>query len=260
MTSFKNGGLEIQILKSRSELGEAAASSVASYIRKILDGQQQVNMVFAAAPSQLEFLFQLSRKRDLDWTRINAFHMDEYVGLDVSDARSFAFFLQSHFFKSLPLGSVHFIHGKTKDPLQSCLDYIELIKKYPTDIVCMGIGENGHIAFNEPNQSNFRDEQLVKLVNLDQASRAQQVNDGCFNVLDEVPTQAITMTIPTLLSSRYIFCMVPGERKSTAVFNALYGPVSEACPASVLRTHPQARLFLDDKSSSLVTSENHWQN
>lgn len=244
--------VEVRMHNDRREAGRDAAFMVAARISQLLSEQPQVNIIFAAAPSQNEFLSCLTKCEYIAWNKINAFQLDEYLGLPVGDANSFSHYLDQHLFSHVALRSVHFIGSQWADPAQACLQYAQLLHAFPPDVVCLGIGENGHLAFNDPAVANFQDPLSVKLVELDQVSRAQQVHDGCFASLDLVPTHALTLTIPALLAGRFLFCVVPGASKAKAVYNTLWGPVSTDCPASILRSHNQAILYLDTQSSLLL--------
>lgn len=233
-------------------MGSQAAGDVADCMLTLLKNQVEINVIFAAAPSQIEFLEALS-SHDLPWGQINAFHMDEYVGLDDYAPQGFGNFLKQRLFSRLPLRSVHYLDGNASDPLLECKRYASLLALYPTDIVCMGIGENGHIAFNDPPVANFNDPLSVKPVILDLSCREQQVNDGCFTHLENVPERALTLTIPALMRSSFVFAMVPGKSKANAVNQTLYGPVKESCPASILRQHLHAQLYLDKDSANLLS-------
>ena len=246
--------LKVEIYPDRPAMGKAAAEMAAKKIIQLLGEQDSVNIIFAAAPSQNEFLATLIDQIGIDWTRINAFHMDEYIGLQDGHDALFSSFLNRKIFEHLPLRSVNYINGNAPDAVIECKRYADLLAKNPPDIVCMGIGENGHIAFNDPHVADFNDPQTVKIVDLDHECRAQQVNDGCFPQLNDVPTNAITLTIPALLSGKYIYCMVPGKNKAKAVDGTLSGLVNEQCPATILRTHPNAVLFLDNDSSALFNN------
>ena len=241
----------VHIFDSRESLGEAAAKAVADTIQKLLATQPTLNMVFAAAPSQNEFLAALI-KQSPDWGRINAFHMDEYLGLGPEAPQSFGYYLNTHLFRHVPFKNVYLMNGLAADPQAECERYAGLLKKHPTDILCLGIGENNHLAFNDPPVADFKDAAGVKIVTLDADCRQQQVNDGCFPTLGAVPTQALTITIPALMAARYSFAMVPGERKARAVANTFDQPVTERYPSTVLRQHPAVRLFLDRDSSKLL--------
>jgi glucosamine-6-phosphate deaminase len=245
---FKTDKLQIKIYTDRAEMGEAAASEVIKKLNELLASQEFVNVIFAAAPSQNEFLAALTNST-LDWSRVRAFHMDEYIGLSADAPQGFGNFLQAKVFGKLPFAAIHFLNGNAAAPEDECKRYAALLQEYPVDIVCMGIGENGHIAFNDPPVADFNDEQLVKIVELDQACRQQQVNDGCFATIDEVPTNAITLTIPALMTARYIYCMVPGPTKAQAVYNTLNQDIIEQYPSTVLRRHDNAILYLDGLSS-----------
>ena len=247
-------GFNLQVLKyaDRATMGKAAAEMVSQKINELLNQQQFVNMIFAAAPSQNEFLSALIQNKTIEWQRINAFHMDEYIGLPENDQRTFASFLKEKIFGKLPFNTINYIHGTATDPDAECNRYAELLSKYPTDIVCMGIGENGHVAFNDPHVADFNDPVKVKIVSLDEECRQQQVNDKCFDLLDEVPTHAITLTIPALMAGKYIYCMVPGEKKAKAVFSTLNAEINEKCPATILRRHENALLFIDKDSGAFL--------
>lgn len=242
--------LTIKRLKSPMELGACSAADVANYLRTLLEKQDEVNMIFAAAPSQNEFLKALRSSPDIEWERVNAFHMDEYIGLPPEAPQKFGTYLREHIMGCVPFQSVHYLDGSAQDITAECQRYTALLRQFPVDIVCMGIGENGHIAFNDPHTALFRDPAAVKPVTLDLTCRNQQVHDGCFSSTDEVPTQAITLTIPSLFAGRYLFCIVPGKAKAAAVKNTVEGMVSEACPASILRRHPNAVLYIDEDSAS----------
>lgn len=243
------GKLQVKIYNTRTEMGKAAAADVIDQINQLLSKQSFVNIIFAAAPSQNEFLAALTESA-VEWNRVRAFHMDEYIGLNDEAPQRFGNFLYQHIFSKLPFSAFHYINGNATDEEEECKRYAALLKKYPVDIVCMGIGENGHLAFNDPPVADFQDEQQVKVVELEEACRRQQVNDKCFSTIEEVPVKAITLTIPALLLAKYIYCMVPGPTKATAVYNTLNQEIIEQYPSTILRTHPKAILYLDEQSSS----------
>ena len=244
--------LKVRVYATTDEMGAAAAKDTAAAIRDLLAVKEEVNIIFAAAPSQVAFLGHLSRERGIDWTRVEAFHMDEYVGLDGKAPQSFGNFLKEHIFGLLPFRAVHYINGCASDTEAECARYSALLRAHPVDIVCLGIGENGHIAFNDPGVADFNDPADVKKVALDATCRQQQVNEKCFPTLDDVPTHALTLTVPALLRAGRMFCVVPFPGKASAVRNALKGPVSENCPASILRTKDAACLYLNSESASLL--------
>ncbi|GAB6926178.1 glucosamine-6-phosphate deaminase [Paenibacillus sp. JCM 10914] len=237
----------IQVYQDRASLGEAAASQVAGRIKELLSGQDRVRMIFAAAPSQNEFLRALIRDEEIDWQRIDAFHMDEYIGLPEEAPQRFGLFLKNGLFDHVRPGAVHYM-DTTNTAVAECERYAALLNEAPVDIVCMGIGENGHIAFNDPPVADFTDPLAMKIVELDEACRQQQVNDGCFETLDDVPREALTLTIPTLLSGQYLYCMVPGPAKCQAVTDTIMGNIHTECPASILRTHANCTLYVDVES------------
>lgn len=245
---FKVDELTVKVYSDRSAMGVAAAEIVAERINDLLNRQAYINMIFAAAPSQSEFLASLIERQEIDWRRINAFHMDEYTGLPKGHPALFSSFLGRHLFDRVSFHSVSYIGLDIISPAGECARYSGLLSQYPADIVCMGIGENGHIAFNDPHVADFNDPLKVKVVDLDMSCRQQQVNDGCFAQIDEVPTHAITLTIPALMEAKYLYCMVPGGNKAKAASAALNKEISEHCPASILRRHPDAILFLDRDS------------
>lgn len=246
---MKVDNLKIEIFETRKEMGENAAKMVADKIREMQETKEYINIIFASAPSQNEFLAALSEEKGISWKQINAFHMDEYVGLPADASQNFGNFLKVKLFDKIPLNSIFYIDGNATDIDLECKRYEGLLNEYPTDIVCMGIGENGHIAFNDPHVADFNDPDLVKKVALDIASRQQQVNDKCFDSLDEVPEDAITLTIPALLKADFAYCMVPGENKAQAVYNTLNEEIEVAFPSTILRKHPNTILFIDNDSS-----------
>lgn len=204
-------------------------------------------MIFAAAPSQNEFLETLTAAEGIDWSRVVAFHMDEYIGLPVGAPQRFSQFLKEKLFDIVQPGEVHLIRSENTIEAE-CARYAALVNETPIDIVCLGIGENGHIAFNDPPVANFADTETIKPVELDAACRTQQVNDGCFPDFGSVPTHALTLTIPALMSARHLYCMVPGETKRQAVRETLHASISTACPATILRTHDHCTLYVDRDS------------
>lgn len=243
------GKLRVRIFENRRDLGAYAASEAAAALRQLLQQKQEVNLIFAAAPSQSEFLEALCQEPDIDWTSVNAFHMDEYVGLSIGQAGSFTNFLNQAAFDRLPFKNVYRLNGAA-DPKEECARYAALLREHPIDAVFMGVGENGHIAFNDPPVADFHDSTAIKVVTLDDTCRMQQVHDKCFPTFDDVPKQAFTLTVPTLLSAGRLFCMVPAATKASAVARMLTGPINESCPASILRTHDNATLYLDPDSAA----------
>ena len=238
--------MNTEILATRLEMGGAAARAATAFLRHALSQQDTVRAIFAAAPSQNEMLAALREAEGIDWKRVVAFHMDEYIGLGPAAPQRFASFLKERLFDRLPFREVHLIDPEGSEPVKH---YEALLKASPIDLVCLGIGENGHLAFNDPPVADFDDPHWVKVVELDDICRQQQVNDGCFAAFDGVPKNAITLTIPALFSGKRLICTVPGPTKRQAVVRTLNDPISTACPATVLRNHAACSLFLDKDSA-----------
>jgi glucosamine-6-phosphate deaminase len=252
---FAVEALRVRVFEDRAAMGHAAAAAVARTIAQRSRDAGRCRVVFAAAPSQNEFLAGLIGRPEVDWSKIVAFHMDEYLGLGPDHRASFRRYLQEHLFGLVGLkpAQLRLIPGEQTDrPLKTCLDYEDLLRAEPPDIVCAGIGENGHLAFNDPPVADFLDPVLIKVVRLDQACRTQQLHDGCFQKMEDIPTHAYTLTVPALLSAGEVSVVVPGPRKAEAVLATLRGPIGEACPATALRRHSGAILYLDRESARLV--------
>lgn len=246
---FKIENLAVQIFDSRAAMGKAAADKVAAVINKKLDKKDEVRMIFAAAPSQNEFLASLIQK-NIDWSRVVGFHMDEYVGLKAGAPELFGTYLREHIFERVNFKRVHFFNPIYSDLEEECRRYEMLLKEKEIDIVCLGIGENGHLAFNDPPVADFNDPKFVKVVELDEKCRQQQVNDGCFPKFEDVPTHALTLTIPALLSADFKSVVVPGSSKAEAVKKTLYDEISTDCPTTILRKEMNTILYLDKESAS----------
>jgi glucosamine-6-phosphate deaminase len=248
---FKKDSLKVRIFEDRPSLGAGAAEDIVEKISEILKTKEYANIIFASAPSQNEFLAELSQK-PVEWNRINAFHMDEYVGLPADAPQGFGTFLKDRLFDRVTCREVHYINGNT-DAEEECKRYAALLEKYPTDIVCFGIGENTHLAFNDPHVADFNDPKIVKVVELDHACRVQQVNDGCFSTIDEVPTTAITITIPALFKTRSAIAVVPGKLKADAIYHTLNSEISEQYPSTILRRHRDTTLYIDVNSAEKIS-------
>ena len=252
MRSFKKDLLQVNAYNTRGEMGRAAALDIKACILNLLEEKETINMIFAAAPSQNEVLEALATDKEIPWGRVNAFHMDEYIGLKKGAPQAFGNFLREHIFGLAGFRSVNYIDAYAVDAKAECERYSALLEEYPTDIVVMGIGENGHIAFNDPPVADFNDKFAVKPVALDEICRNQQVNDGCFATIDDVPKTAITLTVPTLFRGKHLFCIVPASTKAEAVRATLNNEIDERCPATILRRHASAVLYLDCDSSALI--------
>lgn len=243
----------IQVFDDRRNMAYAVVNDVINCILELLKTREAINIMFAAAPSQQEVLEGLKEADNIPWDRVNAFHMDEYIGLSADAPQGFGNFLKAAIFAHVPFKNVFYMDGQGDADIE-CVRYAELLKANPLDICLNGIGENGHLAFNDPPVANFKDPLAVKVVELDQICRQQQVNDGCFVSIDDVPKTALTVTIPELIRPDYIFCTVPGPLKAPAVESALIGPISETCPASALRTI-KSKMYLDKDSAACLIKE-----
>ena len=247
---FLQDDLLVKVFATRDEMGGAAAFYIAENISTLLLEKQEINMVFAAALSQNELYGHLILDKSVPWHKINAFHMDEYIGLPADAPQAFSNYLIKKLFDHCPFKTINLINPYAENPADECERYEALLEKFPPDIVCMGIGENGHIAFNDPPVADFHDKKLVKIVELENACRQQQVNDGAFSDLENVPAYAITLTIPALLNAAVISCVVPGPTKAKAVYNTINNAISTDCPATILRRTPTVVLFLDAESAA----------
>jgi len=239
--------LNVNVFPARPEMGLAAGRDVEARVAGLLKVKKEVRMVFAAAPSQNEMLDYLAGSKLIDWSRVTAFHMDEYLGLNGGADQLFSLYLSRRLFSKVRMKNVFLINGNA-DTEEEAERYSALLTEAPIDVICLGIGENGHIAFNDPPMADFSDTQVVKKVRLDRSCRMQQVNEGCFTTLEEVPEKALTLTIPVIFNASHLFCVVPGLSKREAVFNTLNGPVTTACPASVLQKHPDCSFYFDRDS------------
>ena len=250
MKTFNVDKLTVNFLDSRDLMGKKAAEDIASAIVELQSKKDEINIIFAAAPSQNETLAHLLEHKEIEWSKINAFHMDEYLGLPADSPQKFAIYLDDHIFKKVNFKSVNYVNCSAEDIDAECERYEGLLKKYPTDIVILGIGENGHIAFNDPGVADFNDKVFVKKALLDDVCRNQQVNDGCFATIDDVPKYALTLTVPALMAGGAMFCSVPAPTKAWAVNEMLTAEINENCPATILRTHSNAHLYCDPDSSA----------
>lgn len=245
--------LAVEIHATRAALGRASARAAGAYLRGVIAREGEARVVFGSAPSQDEFIAALIDRRvagPIDWSRVTVYHMDEYVGLAGDRPESFRSYLREHLLRHVPVGTFHPIAAEEPDSAAVCARYAAWLSEKPIDLVCLGFGENGHIAFNDPAVADFDDPALVKVVELDAACRQQQVNDGCFPSLDAVPARAITVTITVFRQARRLTAQVPGARKAAAVRAALRGSIATDCPASILRAHPNATLYLELESAS----------
>jgi glucosamine-6-phosphate deaminase len=241
--------LSVSVYATNEALGAAAADEAAEVIRAAVAARGVANIIVATGNSQLTFLAALRAMTDLPWDCVNVFHMDEYIDLPPGHPASFPAFLRRHLLDYVKVRAFFPVPDAGADPAAACQEYEALLRAHPADLCALGIGENGHLAFNDPPFAFFQDPVWVKVIQLDERSRRQQAGEGHFGSLAEVPTHAITLTIPALLSARRVLAIVPEARKAEAVKQSLLGPITEACPASILRQTPQAHLFLDVESA-----------
>ncbi len=252
--AFNRHGIMCEVYDSKVELGKAAAELVAGRISDALKSQGAARVIFATGASQYEFLDALVQHQEVDWTRVTAFHLDEYLGMSDQHPASFRRYLRERLFSKLPFGTVHLLDGSATDAKAECRRYSALLEAGPIDIACIGIGENGHLAFNDP-PADFQSPNLVNVVNLDHKCRMQQVGEGHFPTLADVPTQALSQSIPAILRAKTISCVVPDARKAEAVRCSLEGRLTRMCPGSVLRRHADVHMYLDEGSASLLPAK-----
>lgn len=242
--------MQIHIHESTGELGQAAATRAAQLIRSAIQLRGEANIILATGASQFQVLSSLVAATQIDWSRVRMFHLDEYIGLDENHPASFRKYLRERFAMQVPqLTAAHFIRGDVEDPEEECDRVGDLIEAHPIDVALIGIGENGHLAFNDP-PADFESEFPYIVVELDEACRRQQLGEGWFPNLEAVPETAISMSIPQIMKSQHLIVSVPDERKSRAVRQAIKGPLTPDCPASILREHPSCHIYLDEASSS----------
>ncbi len=252
--NFQADKLNVYVYESRAKMANAAAAVIAAEIRRAIQERGRASVILASAPSQNEFLASLADAPDIDWSRVTAFHLDEYLGMDEHAPQSFRRFLIDRLVNKVPIGAFHGLRGDAPDGSQEAERYAGLLQENPPDFAVLGIGENGHLAFIDPPFCDFNDPKSVKVVELDEVCRNQQVNDGAFGTLAEVPRNALSLTIPTLMARPRLFAIAPGPAKRQAIKNTVEGPVSTQCPASILRTHADAHLFIDTVSAELLNS------
>jgi glucosamine-6-phosphate deaminase len=244
--------VEIKILADKESLGRAAAQQAANSLRRALREQGRVRIVAATGASQFEFLDELTSASGIDWSRIEVFHLDEYVGLPVSHAASFRKYLLERLINKTGISHYHLLDGEG-DPKAAATKIGKELQEMQVDLAFVGIGENAHLAFNDP-PADFKIEDPYLIVELDEACRQQQVNEGWFSTVDDVPKRAISMSVRQILRSKEIIVVVPDERKAHAVKNSLEGEIGPLIPASILRTHPNATIYLDKDSAALLSS------
>ena len=255
--TFQSEAMSVRVYRSEAELAADAARLTQGYLQATLESQGSAAAILATGNSQIQFLETLAALGGIDWSKVTLFHMDEYLGIDRAHRGSFRRYMRERVESRVRPGCFQYLEGDALLPLAECERYAGLLAAQPIDLCCLGIGENGHLAFNDPPVADFRDPHRVKLVKLDLACRQQQVGEGHFPNLEGVPQYAFTLTIPMLCSARRMVCIVPERRKANAVKEALQGPVSTRCPGSFLRSQAHCTLFLDADSASLLNGRAH---
>lgn len=246
--------MNIHKAATKNKLGEEAARTGAQKIRDAILRQGKANVIVATGASQFEMLSHLTNENEIDWTKVTGFHLDEYVGIPINHSASFRLYLWQRFVSKLPvpIKSFHFIDAE-KNPKNECIRLGSIIKEVQIDVAFIGIGENSHIAFNDP-PADFETNDPYIIVNLDKDCQQQQLSEGWFKSLDEVPNEAISMSVKQIMKSESIICSVPDERKASAVSGTVTGEVTPSCPASILQNHPDCSLFLDSQSASAINA------
>ena len=245
--------LKVFCYPTRAEMGEAGAKYAAALIRKVIEEKGEANLIFASSPSQMDVLTSILNE-DVDWGCVNAFHMDEYIGIDIEHKASFANYLRENFFCKVQMKSIHYLNGAAEDIDEECRRYSKLLEEHPIDITFAGIGENGHMAFNDPYLADFFDPLLVKVNGgLDDVCRFQQVRDGWFATLEDVPDSAMTLTFPALLRAPHLVITAPSDTKKEIIQKVLEGPICLAVPSTCARLHKDAVLYIDDAAAALLS-------
>src|SRR3954452_1507588 len=248
--------MDVKIMPDKVQMGKAAAEAGAEHIRRAIADRGEANIIVATGASQFEMLGELVQQPDINWNRVTGFHLDEYVGLAIDHPASFRGYLWQRFVSKLPLPlrAFHFLDGEG-DAKAECRRVGEIIRKHPIDVAFVGIGENGHLAFNDP-PADFETEEPYLVVQLDDAYRRQQLGEGWFPTFDDVPKQAISMSVRQIMKSRAIICTVPDERKAKAVRDSVEGQVTPHVPASILHRHGRCTLYLDAPAAGLLQASN----
>ena len=249
LKSFQKEKLKVKIYQTESEMGEAAAIFTATHLNSVINQKGTANLILATGTSQFAMLEAL-KEQVIDWEKITVFHLDEYIGISDQHPASFRKYLKERILDIVSPGRVYLINGDAENLKEEMSAYEKLLKENPVDFACIGIGENGHIAFNDPPVADFNDPLWVKDVELDEACRRQQFGEGWFSTFDDVPKKAVSLTITAIMNCKVISCVVPDERKAEAVYNTLNAEISTACPATILRRHPDTTLYLDSASAS----------
>jgi glucosamine-6-phosphate deaminase len=250
MKHFEVGTIKLEIHTSKKAAGEAAARSAAQALKQLDQSRNAIGVIFATGASQLETLHALTSMPDLPWKKVHGFHLDEYVGMDENHPASFRRYLRENLTERVRMAEFFEIDGSSPDSDRVRLNYVQALREANPQVCLLGIGENGHLAFNDPVEAHFDDPDAMKEVTLDAACRQQQLAEGWFATFEDVPERALTLTIPTLFKVPKLIVSVPGRRKAQIVRRTLEDPISTACPATILRTHPDVTMYLDEESAS----------
>jgi glucosamine-6-phosphate deaminase len=251
LKSFKKDQLMVQLFQTSKEMGQAAALFVKNQLTEAIRQKGSANLILATGASQFTFLEALKEEK-IDWAKVTVFHLDEYKGISDQHFASFRKYLRTRILDIVKPGKVYLINGDAENLEEMMTEYENLLVTHPIDVACIGIGENGHIAFNDPAVADFNDPRLIKVVDLDDECRNQQLGEGWFSTIEDVPKQALSLTITAIMKCKAISCAVPDERKAVAVYNTLCSEISTKCPATILRRHPHSVLFLDLLAASKI--------
>jgi glucosamine-6-phosphate deaminase len=252
LRTFQVDTLQVEVYRHQADLVGSVVKQTQSYLSEVLARQGAAAAILASGASQIELLSQLTTFGEIDWGRLTLFHLDEYLGIGGTHPASFQLFMQKMVAQQVPVHQFHYLAGDTLEPIAECDRYGQLLAAQPIDLCFLGIGETGHIAFNDPEVADFADRYPVKLVKLADKSRQQQVNTGFFDRIEAVPQYALTLTLPTICRARRICCLAMGERKAGIVKTMLTGEITPTCPASILRKYPTATLYLDEAAASAI--------
>lgn len=250
VTHIEAGTLKLQVFANRKDAGEAAARDAANALKDQGRSGLEIGVIFATGESQLEMLRALATLPGVPWEKVTGYHLDEYVGIDKGHYASFRRYLRENLTQRVPIRKFFEIDGDAPDRDRVQYDYVKRLADADPQLCLLGIGENGHLAFNDPAEADFHDPRAMKIVTLDSECRQQQLAEGWFENFEDVPEQAMTLTIPTIMRVRKLIVSIPGHRKARSVRRTLLDPISTACPATILRTHPDVTLYLDDESAA----------
>ena len=252
VSHLKAANLDVRIYSKLREMGQASAEFVSEKLRNIIRDKKEARILLATGTSQFSFIASLREDPKINWKKITVFHLCEYLGMSDQHPASFRKYLRERILDEVKPKKVYFLEGDARDVKAELERYESLLREDEIDIACIGIGENGHIAFNDPPVADFNDPKLVKIVELDEACRVQQMGEGWFSSFDQVPTHALSLTIPAVMRCKTISCVVPDERKSQAVYDTINAPIDTSCPATILRKHEDTVLWLDENSAGIL--------